>query len=419
MKVFCRIFWSFAALTFLNQPLFGQEVPPVSVFPAFSSTIETVSTTPSFAATPEFSSTSPAAGTTLAGFAFRLTSGFSATSSPQGTSPSPAFSPTTGEAGTQVIQFSTTSEEKSTLPPPLDKFSFGPTEWKNVSVGLLAGLYHPSLDTLNNILHNPNVGILQDPNFLLPGNPDLPVSKRNIVAPNLFGLAEYGAELQIDINPKYAFIFAFSTYSAESRAEDQVTIFTRSNQPPALVPRDARYNVTVNQFWWGLKYNLINDPGKKTFYLNIGLLGIAGAYLTMDSLERVITPTLSFDSVSVTEASGWGFTNRFGAGGEYRIQKWLSIGGRVNYVVGKVSTLTVTRFFSSGFGQPPDTPPDALPPDPTIPIPQPVHNPAPGDSITYANMQTVGAADFITSTPQNVSIDLDGFEMLFFIHFHF
>ncbi|HXN07651.1 MAG TPA: hypothetical protein VN944_11390 [Nitrospiria bacterium] len=385
------------AFAFFSQPLFGQTAP------VFSPTFEINST---LSPEPAGSLTSKESGTTA-----------------QEESPllgkKPFFSPTTVEAGSQNIQFSTTTGEKSTLPPPLDKFSFGPTEWKNVSVGLLAGLYHPSLDTLNNILHNSNVGILQDPNFLLPGNPDLPVSKRNIIAPNLFGLAEYGAELQIDINPKYAFIFTFSTYSAESRAEDQVTIFTRSNQPPAVVPRDARYNVTVNQFWWGLKYHLINDPGKKTFYLNIGLLGIAGAYLTMDSLERVITPSLSFDSVSVTEASGWGFTNRFGAGGEYRIQKWLSIGGRVNYVVGKVSTLTVTRFFPSGFGQPPDTPPDALPPAPSVPIPQPVHNPVPGDSITYANMQTVGAADIITSTPQNVSIDLDGFEMLLFIHFHF
>lgn len=389
------LLWSFIQLTFLSQPLLGQTAPS----PPASELNTTLSP----------------------GVAGSLTSKENGTAAPEESQLSrkrPAFSPTGSEEGTSLIQFSTTPGEKSTV-PPLEKFSFGPAEWKNVSVGLLVGLYHPSLDTLNRVLSDPNTGILQDPNFLLPANPAFPVTQRNIVTPNMFGLGEYGAELQIDINPKYAFIFTFSSWSAESRAEDQATIFTRSNQPPALVPRDARYNLTINQLWWGLKYHLINDPGKKTFYLNIGLLGIAGAYFTMDALERVITPSLSFDSVSVTESSGYGFTSRFGAGGEYRIQKWLSIGGRVNYVVGKIATLKVTRFFASGFAEPPPTPPDALPPDPTIPIPQPVTNPAPGDSVTYASMKTIGATDYITSTPQDLSIDLDGFEILLFIHFHF
>ncbi|MHB8482131.1 MAG: hypothetical protein ACYDBV_05250 [Nitrospiria bacterium] len=392
--------------TFFNQPLLGQIAPSGS--PSFSTTFEHSSSSPSFTATPGSSATSKTTGTPPA---FSSPSGLETTA--------PGFSATNAAGATPSPVFSTTSSKQTTL-PPLEDFPVKPLEWGKWSVGLLVGLYHPSLDTLNHILSDNRVGILQDPNFLLPGNPDLPTSKRNIVTPHIFGLAEYGVEGELELNPKYSFTFAFSTWQGESSAEDSVTIFTRSNQPPSIVPRDARYHVTVDQFWWGLRYHIYNTPGKKKLYFNIGILGISGAYLTMDSLERVITNNnLSFDSVSVTEASGYGFTTRFGAGGEYYFQKWLSVGSNINYIVGRINTLKVTRFFASGFADTPDPPPDALPPDPTIPIPKPVHNPIPGDSITYAPMTTVGGADFLQGTPQDLPLDLDGFEVTFYIQFHF
>ncbi|MBI1822715.1 MAG: hypothetical protein HY200_03395 [Nitrospirae bacterium] len=356
---------------------------------------------------PDFSTTAASEGTVPV---------FKATPSEKGTTVPPFSSSSTFSA--TALGYGTTSTTQPTL-PPLEDFPLKPLEWGKWSVGLLIGVYHPSLDLLNHILSDPNLGIVQDPNFLLPGNPDFPTTKRNIVTPHIFGLAEYGIEGQLEINPKYSFTFAFASWQGESRAEDSVTIFTRSNQPPSVVPRDARYHVTINQFWWGLRYHFMNEPGKKKFYLNIGLLGVSGAYLTMDSLERVITNNnLSFDSVSVTEASGYGFSTRFGAGGEYHFQKWLSIGTNINYVMGKISTLKVSRYFSSGFGEPLPAPPDSLPPDPTIPIPQPATLPVPGDTITYAPMTTIGAADFM-GKPQNLSLDLDGFDVTFYIQFHF
>ncbi|MBI1820695.1 MAG: hypothetical protein HY036_09070 [Nitrospirae bacterium] len=315
--------------------------------------------------------------------------------------------------------YATTSPAQATL-PPLEDFPLKPLEWSKWSVGLLVGLYHPSLETLNHILSDNRIGILQDPNFLLPGNPDFPSTRRNIVAPDIFGLAEVGIEVNLEINPKYSFSIAGSQWAGESRAEDSATIFTRSNQPPSIVPRDARYHVTIKQLWWGLRYHLFNEPGVKKVYFNIGIIGISHADFTMDALERVITNNnLSFDSVSVTEASGYGFTTRFGAGGEYYFQKWLSVGANVNYVVGKISTLKVTRFFASGFAEPPPAPPDSLPPDPTIHIPEPAKTPVPGDSITYVPVTTIGAADVLQGTPQDLALDLDGFDVTFYIQFHF
>jgi hypothetical protein len=406
VKFFCKIFWSVAALIFFNQPLFGQEVPPVPEAPVFSTTVENASTTPSFATTPGISATPGSEGSTPS---------FSSTSSAGETVP--GFSPTSGTGTTSVPGFSSTSPQQATL-PPLKDFPLKPLEWGKWSVGLLVGVYHPSLDSLNHILSDNTVGILQDPNFLIPGNPDLPTTKRNIVMPQIFGLAQYGVEAQLELNSKYSFTFVFSSWQGESRAEDSVTIFTRSNQPPSIVPRDARYNVQINQFWWGLRYHFFNEPGRKKLYLNIGIIGISGAYLTMDALERVITNNnLSFDSVSVTEASGFGYTTRFGAGGEYHLKKWLSLGINANYVVGKISELKVTRFFSSGFAENTPPPPDSLPPNPT-PIPQPNPNPQPGDTVTFAPMTTSGGADYI-GTPQNVTLDLDGFDVTFYIQFHF
>ncbi|MBI3605769.1 MAG: hypothetical protein HY202_07075 [Nitrospirae bacterium] len=384
MNYFFVIIGSLIAVTTFNQPAFGQFAPlPSPEYPLL----------PGFSSTPVEESTGPGIGL-------------------------PDFSLSAADSGTASPEFSTTSSEKTTL-PLLEAFPLKPLDWENWSVGLLIGIYHPSLNTLNHILADNRIGILQDPNFLLPGNPDFNVTQRNIAAPDIFGLGEYGFELHLDLNPKYSFTLAFSSWAGESRAEDSASIFTRSNQPSSIVPRDARYNVLINQLWSGLRYHFYNEPGKKKFYVNLGLIGGSAAYLTMDSLERVITNNnLSFDSVSVTEASGYGFTTRFGAGGEYYFARWLSIGANVNYVVGKIATLKVSRFFASGFANPPPPPPDSSPPDPSIPIPKPVNTPVPGDTITYAPMKTVGAADYV-GDPQDLSIDLDGFDITFYIQFHF
>ncbi len=374
MNYFFVIIGSLIAVTTFNQPAFGQFAPLPSpeypLSPGFSSTPVEESTGPLF---PGYSSSTVEEGT------FRPVD--RSIQRPD----QPDFSLSATGSGSTLPQFSTTASEKTTL-PSLEEFPIKPLYW-NWSVGLLIGIYHPSLDTLNHILADNRTGILQDPNFLLPGNPDFTVTQRNIVAPDIFGLGEYGFEFHLDLNPKYSFTLAFSSWGGESRAEDSASIFTRSNQPSSIVPRDARYNVLINQLWTGLRYHFYNEPGKKKFYVNLGLLGGSAAYLTMDSLERVITNNnLSFDSVSVTEASGYGFTTRFGAGGEYYFAKWLSIGANINYVVGKIATLKVSRFFSSGFANPPPPPPDSAPPDPSIPIPSPVNNPVQGDTITYAPM---------------------------------
>jgi hypothetical protein len=405
VKSWIIILWTLVGICLNQQPLFAEESVPVqAVTPAFSATTGTNQTAPVFSQTEATSLTAPVLATTPALNGTAVLS-FSPTSAITST-----LTPTAG--------LSTTSAAKTTI-PPLESFPLKPQEWEKWSVGILVGLYHPSLDLLNRILSDNNVGILQDPNFLLPGNPAFPTTQRNIVTPHIFGLAEYGVEAQLEINPKYSFTFAFSSWQGESRAEDSATIFTRSDQPPSIVPRDARYHVTINQFWWGIRYHFLNDPGRKKLYINLGLLGISGAYLTMDSLERVITNNkLSFDSVSVTEASGFGYTSRFGAGGEYYVKKWLSLGVNANYVIGKINELKVTRYFASGFAEPPPVPADSLPPDPTVPIPQPVNLPAPGDTITYAPMATNGAADYI-GNPQPLSLDLNGFDLSFYIQFHF
>jgi hypothetical protein len=419
MNYFLAIIGSLIAVTTFNQPAFGQFAPLPS---------------PEYPLAPGFSSTPAEESSGLGidrstGRTGPLLPGYFTSSAVKGSVP--GFTSTPAEKGTAVPSFSatskgsptslgyaTTASEKTTR-QPLKEFPLKPLDWGNWSVGLLIGVYHPSLDKLNHILADNGTGILQDPNFLLPGNPSFEVTQRNIVSPDIFGLAEYGIEAQLELNPEYSFTFAFATWAGESRAEDSAVIFTRSNQPASIVPRDARYNVTINQFWWGLRYHFYNEPGKKKFYVNLGLLGVSGAYLTMDALERVITNNnLSFDSVSVTEASGYGFTTRFGAGGEYYFAKWLSIGANVNYIVGKIATLKVSRFFASGFAEPPPPPPDSAPPDPSVPIPKPVNTPVPGDTITYAPMRTIGAADYM-GKPQDLSLDLDGFDVTFYIQFHF
>ncbi len=239
---------------------------------------------------------------------------------------------------------------------PLSQVGFA--QESRLSISLTVGTYQPSLKMLNQVLGDPHLAILQDPNYLLPRNRLLPVEVRNIVAPEISGKVNYGIEAQWEATDRFSLVAALSLWQGGSMAEDVITTFLRQDLPPVAAPRTATYTVTVNQFWLGWKYSLYQDPEKGRFFINVGLVGISFVDLTMDSLVRVNSPELSFASISSTEAEGIAFTSRLGVGGEYFITSWLSFGVNANYVIGSSAHVKVQRHFRSSFFDIPAPPPE-------------------------------------------------------------
>jgi|SRR5579863_1487978 len=264
-----------------------------------------------------------------------------------------------------------------------------PVSWAQeypFSVSIIGGIYQPSLNTINRILGNPHQAILQDPNYLLPHNPVLPVEVRDIVTARLSGNANYGVEAQWDVTQKFSLVATVSFWQGSSTAQDVITTFIRQDLPPIEAPRSARYQVSVSQFWLGWKYNLIRDPELGRIYVDVGVLGFSLADLTMDTLFKVALPDQNFGSTSETEARGLAYTARLGLGGEYFLTTWLSLGMDVNYVIGTVTDLKVRRFFQQNFSSTPVPPSQSLQP-PSVPVPQG------GDQVRYATVQTENISD--------------------------
>lgn len=270
-----------------------------------------------------------------------------------------------------------------TLPPHP---SFG--QESRLSIAYTTGVYQPSLKSLNKILGDPHLAILQDPNYLLPRNRLLPAEIRNIVAPEITGKTNYGAEIQWEATDKFSLVATLSLWQGESTAEDVITTFLRQDLPPVSAPRTAAYNLSVTQIWLGWKYSLYQDPDYGRFFINVGLIGISIANLMIDSVVRVNSPNLNFASVSSTEAEGIAFTSRIGIGGEYFITSWLSFGVNANYVIGSSAKVKVKKHFRSSFFDIPPPPPETTNLQNVPPVPEN------GETLRWARIETQNISDF-------------------------
>lgn len=292
---------------------------------------------------------------------------------------------------------------------------------KRWSFGLTAASYRPDLRQINDVLINPQLALLQDPNFLIPRNQDTPAEVRNIGTPPLTNDLSYGVEAQWEWKPRVSVVFMVLNWQGRTQLSDTITMSLRSNLPPIDVPRTARYNLNVNQLWWGWRYALFDDPGKGRIFANIGLIGLAVADFTMDSLLKVNETALglNFASISSTEVHASGFTSRYGLGGEYFVKENASFGFHVNYVFGELNDFKVSRFFPSGFSELPPIPPqttnslpeDVLPPDYAVPVE--------GETLQVADIVHPREGVERVVRPRDVVLDLDGWDIGFTFRFYY
>lgn len=303
----------------------------------------------------------------------------------------------------------------------------GFADGSTLSVSYTIGTYQPSLSTLNEILGDSGRGILQDPNYLLPRSRLLPAEARNIVAPEIAGNVNYGLEVEWKAKERISLVGTLSLWTGESQASDTVSLFLRQDFPPRKFSRTANYGLSITQVWFGWKYDLFQDPEQGRFFINIGLIGISIANLTLDAIVRVdandIDPNLVFTSVSSTEARGVAFTSRLGMGGEYFILSWFSFGVNANYVIGSSSRIKVRRHFRSSFSDTPPPPPETTDLGNVPPVPQN------GDLITEANISSQNISDFCDpgdelggcdrGAGQSLELDLNGFQVNAAFRFYF
>jgi hypothetical protein len=315
--------------------------------------------------------------------------------------PAPAGPPEPG-AITRIVP-----APETTIAPVRAPVEEAPTAW---TFSLVTGYYKPRLGTLNHILRDPRVTIMQDPNFLLPRNQNFTFEQRNLQVDGISGGPAYGVDAFYNAGGAHSFGLSFSSWLGETVARDTISLFLRSNIPPVQVPRSARYNLVLDRIFLEWRYHLRRTAEGRGVYLNVGLVGVTMAFFTMDTLVNVVHPALSFASVSSDDSFGWGYTTRFGVGGDYPLLPWLSIGGQANYVVATLTKLRVTRHFSSGFPETPVTEPFSI--RDNVPLPQTFFDPLEGRRVTYATITTTGEIQEEAGPTTDLPLELSGVEAM-------
>lgn len=279
-------------------------------------------------------------------------------------------------------------------------------------VGLVGGLYKPSLKTLNRVLNEPRLAVLQDPNHQLQPNLLFTPEVRNLAVAPFDADRTFGVELKREINRRHAFLITLSRWDAETTGSDiapQITTTVATDFKD--VPRTSRYNVSINNLWFGWRYDVPMAEERSRVFLDVGLIGLAYGQMTIDTLLKVTDPVAqSFPVASSLEAQGLGLTSRWGFGGEYFFKKWIAISLRISYIVGRIPKMKVRRFFPSGFSSPPE--PEAG----TNLQPRPER----GEVITYGEVvRDTGPNDERRSNVRDLPLELNGLEGLIGIHFYF
>lgn len=249
------------------------------------------------------------------------------------------------------------------------------------SASAVAGYYAPRLDELNYILKNTAVEL--GPRNTEAKPTSYPVIYQGI-SPEMSEMSadapRIGLQIQADLNPQYALVFGMSTAKFDSVKKDIRNFFVGFNIPAV---RETRFSLSLNQFWIGAKKywtfkkeseqteksevrgQKLEDKNQKQevrsekldirdrrpasrFYTEMGLLAVTKAYLTTDVWMHVYAPDEGFDFYKVVETgiSGSGFASYIGTGGEYYLNKWLSVALDLNYNIGSVTEMKFDNYFT-------------------------------------------------------------------------
>jgi hypothetical protein len=202
-----------------------------------------------------------------------------------------------------------------------------------LSVGTYLGLHQPSLEDLNQ--HE-----FKSP---LAGQADVLVEAGNsqthaLLFPNrLPGLGvgvNAGLEFLWELSDKYDFLVGGSTWEARSRAITSGGFYLQGQTADVVNERTAK--LSYNEFYFGLRYNLVRSPKKYRAYYRLTL----NEMFDVDYREDLVFLYTSGDAEGIkksiilqSQATGL-LLLQPGVGVDYFINDLVSVGVDASYVVG-------------------------------------------------------------------------------------
>ncbi len=206
-------------------------------------------------------------------------------------------------------------------------------ESSKFSVASYLGLYRPALEDINKKEFQAPIAGKAD--FVDEFGVNTPT---DIIFPNPLpelGMAvTSGLEFQWWLGEKFVFLIGMSSWEATSRALARGEFFIQGSPADVVSERSAR--MSYNEYFFGLRYNLISGSDKYKLYYRATLNEV----FDVDLREDIVFLFLTGDAAGVkksmilqSQATGL-LMFQPGFGGEYFLTDWFSIAVEASYVLG-------------------------------------------------------------------------------------
>lgn len=271
-----------------------------------------------------------------------------------------------------------------------------------LGAGIYLGVHRPAMEDLNDAEFKSPIGgfatVLNEA-----GNNE---TKRLVFHNPLPGLelgVNAGLEFQWFIDDEYSFLFGGGTWEATSRAVAKGGLYIQGD--PADVINERVAKLSYNEFYFGLRRNIIDVDGKYKLYYRLTLNEVFDVdfredmvFLYTSGKADGVKKTMVFQS----QATGLTMLQP-GFGADYSLREWLTVGADLTYVIGLKRLYLRDGTYDSNF-----LPTDNM----TFWLPQRV-SPATGN-LEYLNHDYTVVDDY---TP--IRLNFDGWKVLFRMNIFF
>ena len=201
------------------------------------------------------------------------------------------------------------------------------------SVTTYLGLHRPALEDVNRReFKSPMAGVADFVDELGINTPTR-INFDNPL-PELGAAVNSGLEFQWWLSDKFVFLVGMSSWEASSRALAKGDFFIQGQPADVVSERSAR--MSYNEYFFGLRYNVISKSEKFKMYYRATI----NEMFDIDFREDIVFLFLTGDASGVkksmilqSQATGL-LLFQPGFGGEYFLRDWLSVSLEASYVIG-------------------------------------------------------------------------------------
>ncbi len=204
---------------------------------------------------------------------------------------------------------------------------------KGLGVGFYLGVHRPALEDLNDAEFKSSIGGFASLFAGSGNNIQVPLNFQNPLPPLELG-TNGGLEFQWTLNDEYAVVFGGGNWEATSRAVASGGFYVQGD--PADVVNERVAKLSYNEFYFGLKRNIVDVDNKFRLYYRLTLNEVFDIDFREDMVFLFTAgKAAGVKKTTILQSQSTGLLMlQPGFGMNYFFDDWLSVGVDASYVIG-------------------------------------------------------------------------------------